>query len=476
MKLPFTRSRPSAAPQTAPVGIAERFVCDTETLAGIELPLGAKPAGAGQIDVLIRHPGQDVTRHVSWSLDRNARDGGLTNPLPVSFAPLKGTKGAVLDIAVAFDAQSASAEAIWAEFARMTAGTRDPISIPCIAMATAPDAVVVSVGRFWCDKNGLFVEGEIRRAVTEGLEAQLVAGEDSARLQVSQTAPGLARFSGYLPWRAGTPIWILLSDGRETSSLPLTLPRGELEVTRWSGRDEWDKTLTDAMGQDQADESQAALSFKHFVRSADAPEMTVVEVGGRVVGDASQAMRRFMPQARRFISVDIHASEHVDVVGDAHYLDELLGAESVDAVFSLSVMEHLAYPWLFAAAVNRALKPGGIVFQSTPHTWPLHETPNDFWRFSDEALKILFGPETGFEVIDAGMVNRIWLYPEERRGAFVDMPFNHGYGNAYIYARKIGSVDSESVRWPVNRSASDAVARQYPQADRRSRGLGSAQD
>jgi SAM-dependent methyltransferase len=251
----------------------------------------------------------------------------------------------------------------------------------------------------------------------------------------------------------------------------LELPRGPLPSIPWKGRNEWDETLAKAMEVEAVDDSSAATSFKHFVSSANAPEMTVAEIGGRVVGDASQAMKRFLPKAGRFLSIDIHASEHVDIVGDAHYLDDLLGAESIDALFSLSVMEHLAYPWLFAAAVNRSLRPGGLVFQSTPHTWPLHETPNDFWRFSDEALKILFGPEMGFEVIDAGMVNRIWLYPEERRGAFVDMPFNHGYGNAYIYARKVGTVERDAVRWPVDRAVSDKLAKNYPSADRLTRSL-----
>ncbi|MEN3794253.1 methyltransferase domain-containing protein [Fulvimarina sp. MAC3] len=446
------------------LAIAERFRCDVARLGGIELPLGTKPEGARQIDLLIRDRASSASRRASWSLQETA----LGESVPVSFTPMPVEKGAILDLAVAFDADAHSARSLWDAFDRLAGAEREPISIPCLPKRAASE-VLVTAKRFWCDKNGLFVEGEIARPAAEIAAARLICGEDSAGLDIKSLSEDRARFTGYLSWRVGTPVWISWQTGDETMFLPLTLPRGDLQPTPWKGRDEWDEAMTEAMAAEGGEESQAAVSFKHFVRTADDPEKTVVEVGGRVVGDASQAMRRYMPKAGRFLSVDIHASDHVDVVGDAHYLDDLLGAESVDAIFSLSVMEHLAYPWLFAAAVNRSLKTGGLVFQSTPHTWPLHETPNDFWRFSDEALKILFGPETGFEIIDAGMVNKIWLYPEERRGAFVDMPFNHGYGNAYIYARKTRHIEADSVRWPVDPSASDTLARNYPQADRASR-------
>ncbi|MEX6509179.1 methyltransferase domain-containing protein [Jiella sp. M17.18] len=465
MTFSLTDLRARLSRRPALLAIAERFRCDVETLDGIDLPLSGAPEGARQIDVLIRDPQSGRSRHASWSMGGTGPAGSV----PISFSPMPVPRAGILDLAVAFDAQMVSSAALWEEFDRIAGTDREPITIPCRA-ARVPGEAPLTVTRFWCDKNGLFVEGEILRPAAELGAATLVSGEDRAKLEIVPLGAGRCRFSGYLAWRAGMPVFFAHESDGEIAVLPLTLPRGDLPATRWKGRDEWDETLAEAMDAEDAEESQAAASFKHFVRSADSAAMTVVEVGGRVVGDASQAMRRFMPQAGRFISVDIHASEHVDVVGDAHYLDELLGRESVDAVFSLSVMEHLAYPWLFAAAVNRALKPGGLVFQSTPHTWPLHETPNDFWRFSDEALKILFGPQTGFEIIDAGMVNRIWLYPEERRGAFVDMPFNYGYGNAYIYARKTRTIDPGAVTWPVDAAASDVLARSYPQADRASRG------
>ena len=91
------------------------------------------------------------------------------------------------------------------------------------------------------------------------------------------------------------------------------------------------------------------------------------------------------------------------MVADAHFLSRAIEPGSVDGVFSLAVLEHLAAPWLVAAEVNRILKLGGLTYHVAPHSWPVHETPNDFWRMSDAGLRALFGPHLGFEVLEAGM-------------------------------------------------------------------------
>ena len=130
--------------------------------------------------------------------------------------------------------------------------------------------------------------------------------------------------------------------------------------------------------------------------------------------------------ASKFIGVDVHMAGNVDVAGDAHYLHELIGEASVDGVFSMAVMEHLSFPWLFAASVNRTLRLGGLTFHLTHQSFPIHEEPNDFWRFSDNALRILFGPELGFEIVSAGMHNRTFLYPETRREFIWNTPVVRG--------------------------------------------------
>jgi len=134
--------------------------------------------------------------------------------------------------------------------------------------------------------------------------------------------------------------------------------------------------------------------FPEFTRSVAAmPSPTVLELGARNV---SGLLRRgHFPNAGKYIGIDIHPGEGVDIVGDAHRLSELVAPDSVEALFSFSVFEHLLFPWKVALEINRVLKVGGIVFVSTHPVWPTHELPWDFWRFPVGGLSGLFSKRSG---------------------------------------------------------------------------------
>ncbi|WP_431272763.1 hypothetical protein [Dankookia sp. P2] len=98
----------------------------------------------------------------------------------------------------------------------------------------------------------------------------------------------------------------------------------------------------------------------------------------------------------------------------------------------------------------------------THQAWPIHEEPNDFWRFSDNGLRILFGPDTGFEVLAAGLHDRAYIHPEERRDAFAGVTFAPCYTHVFILARKVRDIVPDAVRWPVEQEAAGLLASQYP--------------
>ena len=55
----------------------------------------------------------------------------------------------------------------------------------------------------------------------------------------------------------------------------------------------------------------------------------------------------------------------------------------------------------------KTLKIGGWLFLNTVQTFPLHSFPNDYFRFSTEALSALFGTKNGFKVIDIWYENKL---------------------------------------------------------------------
>ena len=191
---------------------------------------------------------------------------------------------------------------------------------------------------------------------------------------------------------------------------------------------------------------------------AGMPSPVVVEVGSRNVSGVTR--RHLFPTASRYVGVDVHAGEGVDVVGDAHQLSRHFEAASVDAVFSISVFEHLVFPWKVVLELNRILKHGGYVMVATHPAWPAHELPWDFWRFPVAGLAHLFIPDTGFELVTAteGLPCKPYsLVDDPPTRPFFRFKLNMGVA---VIARKIGDYDAERLRWDVD--VGKTVKSEYP--------------
>ncbi len=322
--------------------------------------------------------------------------------------------------------------------------------------------------RHWCDSSGLFVEGWLHHRDHVIDRLGVVAGDQTCVIDSFLTRPGPATSLGlppkhdasgfrvYLPWRASDTVFFEVDAGGHSVQFPIELPTGPIRSAPWSH-------AVDAPVQAGVfGTRELHLAHQTMVDEANAKGLAVAEVGSRNVSPGAVSKRNLFPGASRYIGVDVHAAPNVDVTGDAHFLHELLGEASVDVVYSVAVMEHLAYPWLFSAAVNRTLRGGGLTFHATHQSWPTHEQPNDFWRFSENSMRVLFGPETGFETLYAGVHNPAFIYPELRNQSFGDVPFSPGYCGVFVLARKIRDLATDAIRWPILKDAAEARAEQYP--------------
>ena len=70
--------------------------------------------------------------------------------------------------------------------------------------------------------------------------------------------------------------------------------------------------------------------------------------------------------------------------------------ERFDTILATEVFEHIKNPSLLIKEFFRILRPEGVVIISVPFIYPLHEIPNDFWRYTSFGLKQLV-VEAGFE-------------------------------------------------------------------------------
>jgi len=70
-----------------------------------------------------------------------------------------------------------------------------------------------------------------------------------------------------------------------------------------------------------------------------------------------------------------------------------------DTVLNTQVLEHVPNPGRLVGELARVLKPGGILILSAPMTWPLHEEPYDFYRYTTYGLRSILS-QSGLEVVE----------------------------------------------------------------------------
>lgn len=197
-------------------------------------------------------------------------------------------------------------------------------------------------------------------------------------------------------------------------------------------------------------------SWENFLLRLDAFNGgSVLEIGSRA---RSAVVRRHRIPARfDYVGLDILAGPNVDVVGDAHELSAIFLERRFVAAFSASVFEHLAMPWRVALELNRVLTLGGIVYTSTHQTWPLHEEPWDFWRFSRHSWQTLFNAATGFEVLEAVHGEAARVHAVRTSPVTRDMPASVAYLGSASLVRKTAETQ---LAWPV--PLGTATAGNYP--------------
>ena len=198
--------------------------------------------------------------------------------------------------------------------------------------------------------------------------------------------------------------------------------------------------------------------FQDFIGRVNAISApTVLEIGARA--RSGNIYTQGFAQHVRYRGMDIIPGPNVDLVADVHQLGRSVTPGSYDAIFSISVFEHLAMPWQAALEINAALKPGGLVFISTHPVWPLHDRPWDFYRYSTDGFRALFHRLTGFEILEAteGLPCRIIpLFKEPSMRGLEQQPAFLGVS---IIARKIGTPDPR-LRWDI--PVEDFLGTEYP--------------
>ena len=87
------------------------------------------------------------------------------------------------------------------------------------------------------------------------------------------------------------------------------------------------------------------------------------------------------------VNLDIAPHEGVDVIADVHRLP--FKNDSADAVVAECLLEHLKNPEAAVKEIYRVLKPGGMMYVSTPFIIGYHSSPDDYQRWTTSGLREL---------------------------------------------------------------------------------------
>lgn len=131
-----------------------------------------------------------------------------------------------------------------------------------------------------------------------------------------------------------------------------------------------------------------------------APAGKLLEVGSR---DHNGSPRVVFPDASPYIGIDATPGPGVDLILDAERLIDLPFTAWADTVVCCECLEHCVRPWLILDGLLHHLRPGGMLWISTPtFGFPLHRYPLDCYRFGEDAyLNWLFAD---MELLDLGHV------------------------------------------------------------------------
>ncbi|MBF0591631.1 MAG: methyltransferase domain-containing protein, partial [Nitrospirae bacterium] len=150
------------------------------------------------------------------------------------------------------------------------------------------------------------------------------------------------------------------------------------------------------------------------------------------------------------LSVEVHSYNSVRSARAIYGLPRRMKAGRFDAVILWDVLGLLEYPWVAALSIAHMTRPGGRLFVLDRNTKPLARQ-HDLWRFSSEALRVIFNPAAGFEVGDALIADPATLYPKNMSDPMFKY-YNKDdacYFTSACVATRLQGQESDRFRWNV---------------------------
>lgn len=148
----------------------------------------------------------------------------------------------------------------------------------------------------------------------------------------------------------------------------------------------------------------------------------------------------FSSMATEYIGIDHPVTKHgsyrdltkADIFSDKDDLP--FENASFDTVICTQVFEHLPNPHYKALEISRVLKPGGKVLISVPFAWPLHESPYDFFRYTQYGLQAILKSAGCRQIFYMPHGNAMEALGQIAIELYISIPGATGFRKFFMYA------------------------------------------
>lgn len=125
------------------------------------------------------------------------------------------------------------------------------------------------------------------------------------------------------------------------------------------------------------------------------------------VGGGRAPYRPWVPHTE-YLTLDIDSRKNPDLCCDLH--DVKWQSDYFDTIIATEVLEHLYDPRKAIQEMYRLLKGDGVCLLSTRFIHPIHGSPNDYYRFTEDGLRHLFSGFQEVKIFPLGnRIQALWL-------------------------------------------------------------------
>jgi hypothetical protein len=181
----------------------------------------------------------------------------------------------------------------------------------------------------------------------------------------------------------------------------------------------------------------------------------VLEIGSKRYGGPPVFFdyRTLFPKGFYYLGVDVEAGEGVDLMLDMSSesagIRAQLDGRTFNTIICLSVLEHVRDVFAFARNVSEILNDHGALVLSVPFAWGVHAYPDDYWRFTPNAVRYLF---SGLQFDNKNS----WLHTISGRKLRLDSSEDY---NSFIFPPGMSKSEYGGFPWLLEDSMFDMVGR-----------------